>query len=116
MCSFMVPFNSYYPCCIEDSQSVAPVKKYPQQNQGLFSDINKNRQTQKGLEGYLQTFLNIWNRELEPDGEFSSKIIRFQFKETKSFMLAVVFSTQKYREKPRPVSKLEQKHQIEYLN
>lgn len=38
---------------IEDSQSVEPVKNYPQQNQGLLTDINKNRQTQKGLEGYL---------------------------------------------------------------
>ena len=101
---------------IEDSQSEEPVENYPQQNQGLLSDINKNRQTQKGLEGYLQTFLNIWNRELEPDGEFSWQIIRFQFKETKSFMLAVVFSTQEYGEKPQPVSELEQKQRIESLN
>ncbi|BAF36254.1 hypothetical protein [Microcystis phage LMM01] len=101
---------------IEDSQSVEPVENYPQQNQGLLSDINKNRQTQKGLEGYLQTFLDIWNRELEPDGEFSWQIIRFQFKETKSFMLAVVFSTQEYGEKPQPVSELEQKQRIESFN
>lgn len=112
----MVPFNSCHFYSIQDNQSVAPVKHYPQQNQGLFSDINKNRQTQKGLEGYLQTFLNIWNRELEPDGELSWQIIRFQFKETKSFMLAVVFSTQEYGEKPQPVSKLEQKQRIESLN
>jgi hypothetical protein len=101
---------------IEDSQSEEPVENYPQQNQGLLSDINKNRQTQKGLEGYLQTFLNIWNRELEPDGEFSWQIIWFQFKETKSFMLAIVFSTQEYGENPQPVSELEQKQQIESLN
>jgi len=101
---------------IEDSQSVEPVKNYPQQNQGLLSDINKNRQTQKGLEGYLQTFLNIWNRELEPDGEFSWQIIRFQFKETKRLMLAIVFSTQEYGEKPQPVSELEQKQRIESLS
>jgi len=101
---------------IQDSQSEEPVENYPQQSQGLFSDINKNRQTQKGLEGYLQTFLNIWNRELEPDGEFSWQIIRFQFKETKSFMLAIVFSTQEYGEKPQPVSELEQKQRIESLN
>ena len=101
---------------IEDSQSVEPVKNYPQQNQGLLSDINKNRQTQKGLEGYLQTFLNIWNRELEPDGEFSWQIIRFQFKETKRLMLAIVFSTQEYGEKPQPVSELEQKQKLEAIN
>ena len=113
---FMVPFNSCHSSPIEDSQLIAPVKHYPQQNQGLFSDINKNRQTQKGLEGYLQTFLNIWNRELDPDGEFSWQIIRFQFKETKSSMLAVVFSTQEYGEKLQPVSELEQKQRIESLN
>ena len=101
---------------IEDSQSEEPVENYPQQSQGLFSDVNNNHQTQKGLEGYLQTFLNIWNRELEPDGEFSWQVIRFQSKETKSFMLAIVFSTQEYGEKPQLVSELEQKQRIESLN
>jgi hypothetical protein len=114
---FSVPlFNSCYSCCIQDSRSVEPVENYPQQDQGLLSDINKNSQTQKGLESYLQTFLDIWNRELEPDGEFSWQIIRFQFKETKSFMLAVVFSTQEYGENPQPVSELEQKQKLEAIN
>jgi hypothetical protein len=112
----MFPFNFCHSCSIQDSESVKPVENYPQQHQGLFSDINKNRQTQKGLEGYLETFLNIWNRELEPDGEFSWQIIRFQFKETKSFMLAVVFSTQEYGENPQPVSELEQKQKLEAIN
>ena len=58
---FIVPFNSCYFSPIYHCESEEPVENYPQQNQGLFSDINKNRQTQKGLEGYLQTFLNIWN-------------------------------------------------------
>jgi hypothetical protein len=35
---------------IQDSQSEEPVENYPQQSQGLFSDVNNNRQTQKGLE------------------------------------------------------------------
>jgi hypothetical protein len=112
----MVPFNSCHSCSIQDSESVKPVENYPQQHQGLFSDINKNRQTQKGLEDYLETFLNIWNRELEPDGEFSWQIIRFQFKETKSFMLAVVFSVQEYGENPQPVFELEQKQKLEAIN
>ena len=101
---------------IQDSQSEEPVENYPQQSQGLFSDVNNNHQTQKGLEGYLETFLNIWNRELEPDGEFSWQVIRFQSKETKSFMLAIVFSTQEYGEKPQLVSELKQKQRIESLN
>ena len=113
---FIVPFNSCYSSPIYHCESEEVVENYPQQNQGLLSDINKNCQTQKGLEGYLQTFLNIWNRELEPDGEFSWQVIRFQFKGTKSFMLAVVFSTQEYGEKPQPVSKLEQKQKLEAIN
>ena len=56
---FIVLFNSCHSCSIQDSQSEEPVENYPQQSQGLFSDINKNCQTQKGLEDYLQTFLNI---------------------------------------------------------
>ena len=108
--------SCYSHSSIEDSQSEEPVENYPQQSQGLFSDVNNNHQTQKGLEGYLQTFLNIWNRELEPDGEFSWQVIRFQSKETKSFMLAIVFSTQEYGEKPQLVSELEQKQRIESLN
>jgi len=113
---FMVPFNSCHSCSIQDSESVKPVENYPQQHQGLFSDINKNRQTQKGLEGYLETFLNIWNRELEPDGEFSWQIIRPQFLGLENPMLAVIFSTQEYGEKLQPVSELEQKQKLEAIN
>ena len=32
---------------IQDSQSEEPVENYPQQSQGLFSDVNNNHQTQK---------------------------------------------------------------------
>jgi hypothetical protein len=58
----MFPFNFCHSCSIQDSESVKPVESYPQQNQGLLNDINKNRQTQKGLEGYLQAFLDIWKQ------------------------------------------------------
>jgi hypothetical protein len=95
-----------------NSKAVKPVESYPQQNQGLLNDINKNRQTQKGLEGYLQAFLDIWNRELEPDGEFSWQIIRPQFQGLENPMLAVIFSTQEYGEKPQPVSQSDQKQWI----
>ena len=109
---FMFPFNSCHSCSIQDSESVKPVENYPQQHQGLFNDINKNRQTQKGLEGYLQAFLDIWNRELEPDGEFSWQIILPQFQGLENPMLAVIFSTQEYGEKPQPVSQSDQKQWI----
>lgn len=98
-----------------NSKAVKPVESYPQQNQGLLNDINKNRQTQKGLEGYLQAFLDIWNRELEPDGEFSWQIIRPQFLGLENPMLAVIFSTQEYGEKPQPVSQSDQQQWIKIL-
>ena len=113
---FMFPFNSCHSCSIQGSESVKPVENYPQQHQGLFSDINKNPQTQKGLEGYLQAFLDIWNRELEPDGEFSWQIIRPQFLGLENPMLAVIFSTQEYGEKLQPVSELEQKQKLEAID
>ncbi|MEG3899058.1 MULTISPECIES: hypothetical protein [unclassified Microcoleus] len=91
-----------------NSEAVKPVKPYPQQSQRILGDINKNRQNQKGLEGYLQAFLEIWNRELEPDGEFSWQIIRPNFNGSMNPMLAVIFYTQEYGIQPQPSSKSEQ--------
>ncbi|QOV23641.1 HsdM family class I SAM-dependent methyltransferase [Anabaenopsis elenkinii] len=59
--------------------------------QGTIADISKIRSNQNYIQAYIYTFLNIWNRELEPDGEFNWKVISA---EENSSMLAVVFSTQ----------------------
>ncbi|MCT7969871.1 SAM-dependent methyltransferase [Laspinema sp. D1] len=59
--------------------------------QGTISDISNIRGNQNHIQSYIYTFLNIWNRELQPDGEFNWKVIDA---ETNSSMLAVVFSTQ----------------------
>ncbi|MDB9309321.1 N-6 DNA methylase [Aphanizomenon sp. CS-733/32] len=59
--------------------------------QGTIADISNIRGNQNHIQSYIYTFLNIWNRELEPDGEFNWKVIDA---ETNSSMLAVVFSTQ----------------------
>jgi hypothetical protein len=86
-----------------NSQALQSVENFPEENQGLLEDIPKNHQEQKGLEGYLQAFLEVWNRELEPDGEFSWQIIRANSSSSANLnpMLAVVFSTQEYGVQPQ---------------
>lgn len=59
--------------------------------QGTIADISNIGSNQHHIQSYIYTFLNIWNRELEPDGEFNWKVIDA---ETNSNRLAVVFSTQ----------------------
>ena len=96
-----------------NSKALQSVERFPEENQGLMEDIPKSRQEQKGLEGYLQAFLEVWNRELEPDGEFSWQIIRANSSSSANLnpMLAVVFSTQEYGVQPQ-----EQREWQEILN
>ena len=70
----------------------------PADNCGVLKDIPPRRGWQKGFEGYIRTFLRIWNRELEPDGEFRWKLTR---PGRNIPMVAIVFSTQ---EKKKPLS------------
>lgn len=82
-----------------NSTAVKPVEAdRPADNCGVYEDIPTRRDWQKGFEGYIQTFLRIWNRELEPDGEFSWQLIR----PGKNIpMVAIVFSTQ---DKKKPLN------------
>lgn len=72
----------------DKSNAVKPI--FQEKTQGLISELPKNRQTEKGLEGYLYAFLDFWNDELEPEGEFNWTVISPK----NNPMLAVVFSTQ----------------------
>jgi len=75
-----------------NSQAVQSLDiKFLPKLQGTIDDISNIRGNQNHIQGYIYTFLNIWNRELEPDGEFNWKVIDA---ETNSSMLAIVFSTQ----------------------
>jgi len=57
---------------------------------GTIRDLPIQQDDQNELAGYLYTFLQIWNRELEPEGEFRWRVIR----PPNVSMLAVVFTTQ----------------------
>lgn len=74
------------------SKAVKPVgANRPANNCGLIEDVPSRRDRQKGFEGYIRTFLRIWNRELGPDGEFRWQLIR---PDRNIPMVAIVFSTQ----------------------
>jgi len=83
----------------------------PANNCGLSKDIPTRRDRQKGFEGYIRTFLRIWNRELEPDGEFRWQLIR---PNRNIPMVAMVFSTQDKKRPLGPVkgSETEQWHRV----
>ncbi len=79
------------------SDAVKTVKNRPVAKQGLIKDLPTKREKQDGLEGYLYVFLQIWNRELEPDGEFYWRVIGLK---NNSPMIAVIFSTQNKGDSP----------------
>lgn len=72
-----------------NSAATQKVESFPDSSQGLAGNLPERRESQKGLEGYLHAFLQAWNRELEPDGEFFWRVIR----PTKIPMITVVFTT-----------------------
>ena len=87
------------------SKAVKPVgANRPANNCGLIEDVPSRRDRQKGFEGYIRTFLRIWNRELEPDGEFRWQLIR---PDRNIPMVAIVFSTQDKKKPLGPVKESE---------
>jgi predicted RNA methylase len=68
--------------------------------QGTNADLGERGNTLKGFKEYLRVFLKIWNRELEPDGEFSWRIV---IPSEDSAMVCVVFSTQRKGSSPKQV-------------
>jgi hypothetical protein len=67
----------------------------PTQSFGSLSDV---AQADDGLAAYLRTFLEVWNGELSPDGEFTWNILS---PPSRAPLLAVCFTTQ-YKKNPLP--------------
>lgn len=80
-----------------ESEAVKPVG-VPSRKYGVLADLPSQREASVTLSGYLHAFLKIWNRELEPDGEFRWQVI---YPTANSPMVGVVFSTQ-YKNNPLP--------------
>jgi len=79
------------------SSAIRNVDPYPERTQGLAGNLPGERVRERGLEGYLNAFLQTWNRELEPDGEFFWRVIQ----PAKIPMIAVMFTTQEKGKSPQ---------------
>lgn len=77
------------------SNAVQPVAS-PARPWGSLADVAN---AESGLDGYLRTFLEIWNRELEPDGEFAWQVLT---PPTGAPLLAVRFETRFPRNAAEP--------------
>jgi hypothetical protein len=58
---------------------------------GRLGDLPHKRAGQRGLDGYVNAFLEVWDAELSPGGQFRWRVIR---PSDSSSMLAAVFSTE----------------------
>jgi hypothetical protein len=66
----------------------------PTQSCGTLADVS---QAGVGLSAYLRTFLEVWNPELAPDGEFAWRILS---PPSRAPLLAVSFTTRYTRDQP----------------
>ena len=74
------------------SDAVKPVSGLDDQPSfGRRGDLSQKRTAQRGLDGYFDAFLEVWDAELGPGGQFRWRVIR---PSDSSPMLAVVFSTE----------------------
>jgi hypothetical protein len=92
MCS--VGLDLFY--CHQKSDAVREVVE-PQCRSGVLTDLG---QDEDGLALYLRAFLEVWNNELGPDGEFGWRIYS---PPSKAPLLAVCFTT-RYKKDPLPKS------------
>jgi len=77
-----------------ESDAIKPITKaIPICNYGLLHTIQSvaDSELPREIKDYLRIFLNTWNRELYPEGEFSWRVI---LSDGSATMLCVVFSTQ----------------------
>ncbi|HEY1352235.1 MAG TPA: N-6 DNA methylase [Ktedonobacteraceae bacterium] len=74
----------------EKSLAASFVENVPLSPQGLSKDLPGDREQERGIEGYLSAFLNMWNPEIAPEGEFRWRVVR----PSEIPMIAVVLTTQ----------------------
>ncbi|SRR6266851_1823587 len=91
------------------SKAVRPAEHFPASPQGLIKNFPSRRRQERGLEGYLYAFLEMWNREIAPEGEFHWHIIRPPHVP----MIAVVFTTQEVGD---PLPALDMTDEQEWVN
>jgi type I restriction-modification system DNA methylase subunit len=67
---------------------------HPTRNVGTLSDLPE---VAEGLTAYLRTFLEVWNDELAPDGEFEWRVLS---PPSRAPLLAICFTTRYKQDKP----------------
>jgi type I restriction-modification system DNA methylase subunit len=77
----------------QNSDAVCEVD-HPTNTFGVLADLEDGK---NGLASYLRTFLEIWNDELAPDGEFTWRILS---PPSRAPLLAVVFTTRYKKDSP----------------
>jgi len=82
-----------------NSNAIKPLESYPQAKQGFITDLPQRRDDEKGLQGYLYAFLDMWQSYLEPNGVFRWRVVR----PTNDPMVAVVFTTQSQNDSLPPL-------------
>jgi hypothetical protein len=78
----------------QNSQALRQVVQ-SQQNMGRLIDVS---QSENGLAGYLRTFLEIWDKQVAPEGEFVWRVLS---PPSGAPLLAVSFTTH-YKKEPLP--------------
>ncbi|MCP4363514.1 MAG: N-6 DNA methylase, partial [Chloroflexi bacterium] len=98
-----------------NSKAIKPVEPHPDL-QGTLVNLHGERYKERGLEGYLYAFLQMWNRELASlGGEFRWRVVR----PSHVPMLAVVFTTQEMNEALPAIERTEEdewQHLLHRLN
>ncbi|HIJ72529.1 MAG TPA: N-6 DNA methylase [Candidatus Hydrogenedentes bacterium] len=95
MCDVGIPF--FYDCVNSPGARSLDLGLLPTRV-GVAAGWRSSAENRTDIRGYLETFLRIWNRELEPEGEFSWQVIA---PGNPAAMLAVVFSTQAKGTEPK---------------
>lgn len=73
-----------------NSDAIKRLDPYPRTKQGFITDLPRRRDTERGLEGYLYAFSDMWQDFLEPEGVFRWRVVR----PANNPMVAVIFTTQ----------------------
>lgn len=95
MCDVGISF--FYDCVRSPGARPLDLKLLPART-GVATELRSSAENRTDIRGYLETFLCIWNRELEPDGDFSWQVIA---PGNPAAMLAVIFSTQAKDAEPK---------------
>lgn len=86
------------------SMAAKTVYRLTSLSQGTIEDLPID--SRQGLESYIRIFLEVWNRDLEPDGEFRWRIVSPKH----AAMIGVVFTTQE-KKSPLPHMPLDEEQE-----